>query len=99
LAQELADALAKPQMSLAKGLELLAHCPAFQLLVTLPRSGRPTAAAILTALGDSSTYTNGKPRVTLAGLDSCVYESGSRIRKRPQISPVGSAYLRDWLSH
>jgi hypothetical protein len=51
LAQALADALAKPQRSLEKVLELLAHRPDFQLLVPRPRSGRPPAAASLTASG------------------------------------------------
>jgi transposase len=99
LAQDLADALAKHQMYLEKVLELLAHRPDFQLLVTLPRIGRPTAAAILTAIGDISAYTNGKQLVKLAGLDIGLYESGSSIRKLPKISHVGSAYLRYWLYH
>jgi transposase len=99
LAHDLADALAKHQMYLEKVLELLAHRPDFQLLVTLPRIGRPTAAAILTAIGDIGAYTNGKQLVKLAGLDICLYESGSSIRKLPKISHVGSAYLRYWLYH
>jgi len=99
LAQDLADALAKHQMYLDKVLELLAPRPDFQLLLTLPRIGRPTAAAILTAIGDIGTYTNGKQLVKLAGLDIRLFESGSSIRKLPQISHVGSAYLRYWLYH
>jgi transposase len=99
LAHALADALAEHQMSLEKVLELLAHRPDFQLLVTLPRIGRPTAAAILTALGDISAYTTDKQLVKLAGRDLCWYESGSSIRKLPQISHGGSAYLWSWLSH
>src|SRR5262249_17253384 len=65
LAHDLADALAKHQMYLDKVLELLAHRPDFQLLVTLPRIGQPTAAAILTATGDIGAYTNGKQLVKL----------------------------------
>lgn len=99
LAHDLAAALAKHQMYLDKVLALLAHRPDFQLLVTLPRIGQPTAAAILTAIGDSSAYTNGKPLVTLAGLAIRLFASGSSIRKLPKISHVGSAYLRYWLSH
>jgi len=99
LAHDLADALAKHQMSLEKVLELLAHRSDFQLLLTLPRSGRPPAAAILPALGDISPYTHGTPLVTLAGLDIRLFESGSSIRKLPKISHVGSAYLRYWLYH
>ena len=99
LAHELADAWAQHPMSLAKGLELLAHRPDFQLLLTLPRSGRPTAAAILTAIGDSGTYTNGQPLVKLAGLDSRLFARGSSLRHLPQLSHAGSASLRYWLSH
>ena len=99
LAHALADALAKHQMYLDKVLELLAHRPDFQLLVTLPRIGQPTAAAILTAIGDIGAYTNGKQLVKLAGLDIRLFESGSSIRKLPKISHVGSAYLRHWLYH
>jgi len=99
LAQDLADALAKHQMYLEKVLELLAHRPDFQLLLTLPRIGQPTAAAILTAIGDIGTYTNGKQLVKLAGLDIRLFESGSSIRQLPRISHAGSAYLRYWLYH
>jgi transposase len=99
LAHDLADALAQHQMYVDKVLELLAHRPDFQLLVTLPRIGQPTAAAILTAIGDISASTNGQPLVTLAGLDIRWFASGSRIRKLPKLSPVGSASLRYWLSH
>ena len=65
----------------------------------LPRIGQPTAAAILTAIGDIRAYTNGKQLVKLAGLDIRLFESGSSIRKLPKISHVGSAYLRHWLYH
>jgi transposase len=99
LAPDLADALAKHKLDVAKVLALLAHRPDCQLLVTLPRIGQPTAAASLTASGDSSASTHGQQLVTLAGLDSRVFESGSSIRKLPKISPVGSAYLRYGLSH
>jgi len=99
LAQDLADALAKHQMYLDKVLERLAHRPAFQLLLTLPRIGRPTAAAILTAIGDIGTYTNGTQLVKLAGLAIRLFERGSSMRQLPPISHVGSAYLRYWLYH
>jgi transposase len=99
LAHDLADALAKQQLWLDKAIELLAPRPDFQVLMQLPRIGQPTAAAILTAIGDLSTYTNGKQLVKLAGLDIRLFESGSSIRKLPKISHVGSAYLRYWLYH
>src|SRR5207302_11306983 len=79
--------------------EVLAPRADFQVLMPLPRSGQPTAAAILTAIGDLGTVTNGKQLVKLAGLDIRVFESGSSIRKLPKISHVGSASLRDGLSH
>jgi hypothetical protein len=65
----------------------------------LPRIGTPTAAASLTAIGDSGAAKNGQPLVTLAGLDSRLFARGSSLRKRPKISHVGSAYVRHWLSH
>jgi transposase len=99
LAHDLADALAKQQLWLDKAIELLAPRTDFQVLMQLPRIGQPTAAAILTAIGDLSTYTNGKQLVKLAGLDIRLFESGSSIRKLPKISHVGSAYLRYWLYH
>jgi transposase len=99
LAPDLADAVAKHTMSLGKGMALLAHRPDCPLLVTRPRIGQPTAAAILTAIGDIGASTNGKQLVKLAGLDIRLCESGSRIRNLPKISPVGRAYLRHWRSH
>ena len=99
LAHDLADALAKQQLWLDKAIELLEPRPDFQLLMQLPRIGAPTAAAILTAIGDIREYANGKQLVKLAGLDVRLFESGSSIRKLPKISHVGSAYLRYWLYH
>jgi transposase len=99
LAHDLADALAKQQLWLDKAIALLAPRTDFQVLMPLPRIGQPTAAAILTAIGDLSTYTNGKHLVKLAGLDIRLFESGSSIRKLPKISHVGSAYLSYWLYH
>lgn len=99
LAHDLADALAKQQLWLTQAIELLDHRLDFQRLMQLPRIGKPTAAAILTAIGDVDAYTNGKQLVKLAGLDIRLFESGSSIRKLPKISHVGSAYLRHWLYH
>ena len=99
LAHDLADALAKKQLWLDHAIALLEPHPDFQLLLQLPRIGAPTAAAILTAIGDIRQYAHGKQLVKLAGLDVRLFESGSSIRKLPQISHVGSAYLRHWLYH
>ena len=99
LAHDLADALAKQQLWRDKAIELLEPRPDVQLLMQLPRIGAPTAAAILTAIGDIREYANGKQLVKLAGLDVRLFESGSSIRKLPKISHVGSAYLRYWLYH
>jgi transposase len=99
LAQDLADALAKQHLWLAQALALLEPRRDFQRLMQLPRIGKPTAAAILTAIGDVRAYSNGKQLVKLAGLDVRRFESGTSIHKLPQISHVGSAYLRHWLYH
>ena len=99
LAHDLTDALAKQQLWLDHAIALLEPRPDFQLLLQLPRIGAPTAAAILTAIGDIGQYGNGKQLVKLAGLDVRLCESGSSIRKLPKISHVGSAYLRHWLYH
>lgn len=99
LVGDLVDALTKQQLWLDKAIDLLAQRGDYQLLVQLPRIGKPTAAAILTAIGDIHAYQNGKQLVKLAGLDIRLFESGSSIRKLPKISHVGSAYLRYWLYH
>jgi transposase len=52
LAHDLADALAKQQLWLDHAIALLEPRPDFQLRMQLPRIGAPTAAAILTAIGD-----------------------------------------------
>lgn len=97
LAHDLEDAVVKQQMWLNKAIELLRDRDDFQLLLTIPRVGEPTAAAILTAIGNITEYTNGKQLVKLAGLDVRLYESGSSILRRPRVSRIGSAYLRQWI--
>ena len=99
LAHDLADAIAKQHLWLDKAIELLEPRPDFQMLMQLPRIGKPTAAALLTAIGEVREYTNGKQLVQLAGLDSRLFESGASIRQLPKSSHVGSAYLRYWLYH
>lgn len=97
LAQDLADAVEKSKMWLHKAIELLEPRADYQLLLQLPRIGKPTAAAILTAVGDVQEFTYAKQLVKLAGLDIRRFESGTSVRKRPRISHVGSAFLRHWL--
>jgi hypothetical protein len=98
-ANDLVDALTKRPWWLDKAIELLAHRADDQRLGQLPRIGKPTAAALLTAMGDMHAYQNGKHLGTLAGLDLRLFASGSSSRKLPQIAHVGSAYLRYWLYH
>lgn len=99
LAGELSAALNNQQLWLDKALELMENREDFKLLLSLPRIGKATAAAILTAIGNISEYTNGKQLVKLAGLDIRYFESGASIRRRPRVSHVGSAYLRHWVFH
>lgn len=99
LAEDLQDTLAKQNTWLEKAIELLEHREDFQILLTLPRIGKPTAAAILTAIGNIHEFSNGKQLVKLAGYDIRLFESGSSIRKQPKISKKGSAYLRHWVYH
>jgi transposase len=99
LAGDLADTLNKQQIWLDKAIGLMEHRADFKLLLSMPRIGKPTAAAILTAIGNINEYTNGKQLVKLAGLDIRYFESGSSIKRRPRISHVGSAYLRHWVFH
>jgi transposase len=97
LAKDLADALKKQQMWLDKAVAFVEDRSDFGLLMSMPKMGKPTAVAILTAVGSINEYTNGKQLVKLAGLDIRLYESGSSILKRPRISRAGSAYLRHWV--
>jgi transposase len=99
LANDRVDALTKQPWWLDKAIALLAHRADYQLLVPLPRIGQPTAAAILTAIGNMHADQNGTQLVKLAGLDIRLFESGSSIRKLPNISHGGRASLRDWRSH
>jgi transposase len=65
----------------------------------LPRIGKPTAAAILTAMGDLGESHNGPQLGKRAGLDMRRFDSGATVRNLPKISHVGSASLRHWLYH
>src|SRR5262245_31268268 len=73
LAYDLADTLTKHQCWLTQAITVLDHRADFQLLMQLPRIGQPTAAAIVTAIGDIEAYTNGQQLVNLAGLDLRVF--------------------------
>jgi len=99
MAQDLADAVAKKQLWIDKAVELLEGRDDFQILLSLPRIGKPTAAALLTAIGDIDEYCCGKQIVKLAGLDIRLYESGTSIKKRPRVTHIGSGFLRHWSYH
>jgi len=92
----LVDARTKAHLWLDKAIALLEPRADSQHLGHLPRIGKPTAAAILTAIGAMHAYHNGQHLVKLAGLDLRLLESGSSIRKLPKSSHVGRAYLRYW---
>ena len=99
LAQDLADAVEKSHFWLDQAVGLIESREDFALLMTMPRIGKPTATALLTAIGHIDEFTCGKQLVKLAGLDIREYESGTSIKKRPRVTHVGSGYLRHWLYH
>jgi len=99
LAQDLADAVTKSSMYRDKAIALVENRNDFRLLLQMPRIGKPTACAILTAIGDIHEFSHGKQLVKLAGLDIRRFESGSTVHKRPRISHIGSGFLRHWLYH
>ena len=99
MAKDLEDAIAKAQLWLDKAVELVQDRDDFQLLLSLPRIGKPTATAILTAIGNIDEFSCGKQLVKLAGLDIRLYQSGTSIKKRPRITRIGSGFLRHWLYH
>ena len=82
LAHDVADALATPQLGLDQALELLAPRPDCQGRMPWPRLGQPTAAAILTAIGEIGTSTNGQQLGKLAGLDLRLCDSGRAMLSR-----------------
>ena len=78
LADDLVDALTKQQLWLDKAIELLAPRADYQLLLQLPRIGKPTAAAILTAIGDMHEYqTANNSSNWLASIS--VYSKAARV--------------------
>jgi transposase len=99
LAQDLADAVDKSQFWLDQAIKLVQTREDFDLLMSMPRIGKPTATALLTAIGHIDEFTCGKQLVKLAGLDIREYESGTSIKKRPRVTHIGSGYLRHWLYH
>ena len=99
MTKDLADALAKSQLWRDKAIELVYDRDDFERLLTLPRIGKPTVTAILTAVGNIDEFSCGKQLVKLAGLDIRLYQSGSSIKKRPRVTHIGSGFLRHWLYH
>jgi hypothetical protein len=94
LAGNWGDALTKAHRGLDQAIARLAPRADYQLLGQLPRLGKPTAAAILTALGARHASQHGPQLVTLAGLARRVFARGSRSSKLPKISPVDRASRR-----
>lgn len=99
LTEDLADAVEKANFWRDQAIKLVEEREDFALLMTMPRIGKPTATALLTAIGQIDEFTCGKQLVKLAGLDIREYESGTSIKKRPRVTHVGSGYLRHWLYH
>ena len=99
LAQDLADAVDKSRFWLDQAVKLVESREDFALLMSLPRIGKPTATALLSAIGHIDEFCCGKQLVKLAGLDIREYQGGTSINKRPRVTHIGSGFLRHWLYH
>jgi len=64
------------------------------LLTGIPGIGDTTAYWLLAELGDVSLFPDAKSAAAFAGLNPCVYTSGTSVRKRTRISKTGNVYLR-----
>ena len=64
------------------------------LLVTIPGIAVRTACLVLAEVGDPRRFLSARKLVAFAGLTPSRFESGSSVKKRSQISRLGSAHLR-----
>jgi len=96
-AEDLADAVAKSKAWKDKAISLLEGRADFKHLLQLPRMGKATVTAVLTATGGADEFSHGKQFVKLAGIDVREFQSGSSVHGRAHISRAGSAYLRHWM--
>lgn len=72
----------------------------FTYIMTIPGISYTTGSAIISEIGDISTFKSPDSLVAYAGLDPSVYESGEYSAKYNKMSKRGSKYLRNaiWTS-
>jgi len=66
----------------------------YRLMLTVPGIGETSALQILGELVVLSDTADARQWVAFAGLDPCIFTSGSSVEKRPRISRGGSRHLR-----
>jgi len=65
------------------------------LLTSIVGIGAVTAAKLLSEFADLEQYTSAKAAAADAGLTPSHYESGTWVRRRPKLSKMGKAGIRD----
>ncbi|MEL7428239.1 MAG: IS110 family transposase [Bacteroidota bacterium] len=68
-----------------------------QLLQSIPGIGKRTSAALIAWIGDFSRFHSARALSAYLGLTPKFYRSGSSVRRKPKISKIGPAYLRQLL--
>ena len=65
-----------------------------QLLETIPGVGTGTATRVIAELGEVGRFDSARQAAAYAGLTPLHHTSGTSVRKRPQMSKIGSSRLR-----
>jgi transposase len=65
-----------------------------QLLEVIPGVGTATATRVIAELGEVGRFDSARQAAAYAGLTPSQHTSGTSVRKRPQMSKIGSSRLR-----
>ena len=100
--QAVVDTLASQLVAVERAIKehLAAHSALrtnLQLLTSIVGTGVVTAAKLLAGLGDLAHYESAKAVAADAGLTPRHCESGTAVRRRPQLSKLGKVGLRSAL--